>query len=99
MVDHRLWDAPQLSAQPLRGKEVHQEPARSRHALDTLHGWLVATLAKEPPASEFAKACGYVINQWTALTRFLEDGRLGLDKGAPSSWIAGREPHSVDRVD
>lgn len=53
--------------------------ARARRALDTLHDWLVATLAKEPPASEFAEACGYVINQWTALTRFLEDGRLGLD--------------------
>jgi transposase len=70
-----LADLKELSAQErarLRGE-------RSRHALDTLHGWLVATLAKEPPASEFAKACGYVINQWTALTRFLEDGRLGLD--------------------
>ena len=39
----------------------------------------MASLAKEPPASDFAKACGYIINQWEALTRFLEDGRLGLD--------------------
>ena len=73
-IEH-LADLKELSPQErarLRGQ-------RSRRALDTLHGWLVATLAKEPPASEFAKACGYVINQWTALTRFLEDGRLGLD--------------------
>lgn len=73
-IEH-LADLKELSVQEravLRGE-------RSRRALDTLHAWLVATLAKEPPASEFAKACGYIINQWTALTRFLEDGRLGLD--------------------
>ncbi|MFO8173173.1 MAG: transposase [Longimicrobiales bacterium] len=33
--------------------------------------------------SAFAKACGHSINQWAggwaALTRFFEDGRLGLD--------------------
>ncbi len=60
-------------------ERVRLRGERSRRALDTLHGWLVATLASEPPASEFAKACGYILNQWTALTRFLEDGRLGLD--------------------
>ena len=73
-IEH-LADLRELSPQQraaLRGQ-------RSHRALDTLHRWLVATLAKEPPSSEFAKACGYVINQWTALTRFLEDGRLALD--------------------
>ena len=71
----RLADLRELPPQrraALRGE-------RSRRALDTLHGCLVASLAKEPPASDFAKACGYIINQWEALTRFLEDGRLGLD--------------------
>ena len=52
---------------------------RSKPALDTLERWLVATLAREPPSSELAKAAGYVIKQWAPLTRFLEDGRLSLD--------------------
>ena len=26
-----------------------------------------------------AKACGYLVNQWDALGRFVEDGRLSLD--------------------
>ena len=33
----------------------------------------------EPPSAELAKATGYAINQWTALTRFVDDGRLSLD--------------------
>ena len=33
----------------------------------------------EPPSSTLAKACAYSINHWTALLRFLEDGRLSLD--------------------
>ncbi|MFO8175336.1 MAG: IS66 family transposase [Longimicrobiales bacterium] len=73
-IEH-LADLKELSA-PERARLRGQ---RSRRALDTLHGWLVSTLAKEPPASALAKACSYTINQWAALTRFLEDGRLGLD--------------------
>jgi len=71
----RLADVKELPAEgraTLRGQ-------RSRPVLDTLHRWLVRTLASEPPSSELAKAAGYLFNQWTALTRFLEDGRLGLD--------------------
>ena len=33
----------------------------------------------EPPQSALHKACAYSLNQWEALTRFLEDGRLELD--------------------
>ena len=47
--------------------------------VDKLQRWLVPTLAAEPPSSAFAKALGYFVNQWTALTRFLADGRLALD--------------------
>ena len=44
-----------------------------------MHLEVCSTLAKEPPASTLAKACSYSINQWTALTRFLEDPCLPLD--------------------
>jgi transposase len=52
---------------------------RSSPILDKLKRWLVTTYDKEPPSSTLAKAAGYCLNQWTALTRFLEDGRLSLD--------------------
>lgn len=51
----------------------------SAPVLEKLQRWLVATGAKEPPSSDLARACGYLLNQWTALNRFLDDGRLGLD--------------------
>lgn len=47
--------------------------------LDRLKRWLVQTTAMEPPQSALYKACAYSLNQWEALTRFLEAGRLELD--------------------
>lgn len=52
---------------------------RSGPVLDTLQGWLLTTTSKEPPKSDLAQAAAYVLNHWTALTRFVEDGRLSLD--------------------
>jgi transposase len=52
---------------------------RSAGVLEKLKRWLVATVEKEPPSSELAKAAGYCLNHWTALTRFVQDGRLDLD--------------------
>lgn len=71
----RLADARGLTPEArtqLRGE-------RSQRVLDTLHPWLVSTAAEEPPSSELARACGYVLNHWGPLTRFPEDGRLSLD--------------------
>jgi hypothetical protein len=67
----------------LRGLSPEERAAlrrkRSERELDKLERWLVRTLADEPPSSDLASACGYILNQWDALTRFLDDGRLSLD--------------------
>lgn len=52
---------------------------RSSGILGRLKRWLAKTTAREPPESALHKACAYSLNQWDALTRFLEDGRVGLD--------------------
>jgi transposase len=52
---------------------------RSAGILERLKRWLAKTASREPPESAMYKACAYSLNQWEALTRFLEDGRLGLD--------------------
>jgi transposase len=52
---------------------------RSTPVLDSLKRWLAGILLKEPPRSDLARAAGYVLNHWVALTRFLDDGRLDLD--------------------
>jgi hypothetical protein len=63
---------------------THEERAalrseRTRDALDSLLRWLLAIREQEPPSSELAKAVNYCLNHWTALTRFLDDGRLSPD--------------------
>jgi transposase len=52
---------------------------RTRAALNSLQRWLLVTVVDEPPSSELAKAANYCVNHWTALTRFLDDGRLSPD--------------------
>ena len=73
-IEH-LADARALSP-PERALLRHE---RSRPVLETLQRALAIPLPNEPPSSAFAKATRYVLNQWTALTRFLDDGRLRLD--------------------
>jgi transposase len=52
---------------------------RTRDALNSLQRWLLVTAVDEPPDSDLAKAANYCLNHWTALTRFLDDGRLSPD--------------------
>jgi len=73
-VEH-LADARQLD--PQARAALRKE--RSGPTLEKLKSWLVVTAAAEPPSSEFAQACAYFLNHWTALTRFVEDGRVSLD--------------------
>ena len=42
---------------------------------EQLHRWCGLTRAQKSPGTDLAKASGYFVNHWTALTRFLEDGR------------------------
>jgi transposase len=53
--------------------------ARTQGYLDKLTRWLTKLTASEPPSSNLAKAAAYCINQWTALTRFMEDGQIEAD--------------------
>lgn len=52
---------------------------RAPPILNKLGKWLAKTINSEPPKSALAKAAMYSVNQWEALNRFLEDGRLPLD--------------------
>jgi transposase len=52
---------------------------RSIPALERLQRWCVITQTNEPPSAALAKATAYLLNHWSALTRFVTDGRLDLD--------------------
>jgi transposase len=47
-----------------------------------LHTWLREQRAKLSAKNELAKAIDYSLKRWTALTRFLDDGRLCLSNNA-----------------
>jgi transposase len=47
-----------------------------------LHTYLLKIREEVLPKSPAARAVRYALNQWDALTRFLEDGDLEIDNGA-----------------
>ena len=70
----------------IRGRPP-EERARIRQAragplLESLREWLRATLTRVSKKSALAKAIGYVLTRWTALTRYRDDGRIEIDNNA-----------------
>jgi hypothetical protein len=67
---------------PIRGRPPDERRgvrrAQSRVLMDELHRWLQGALAQVSAKSALAKAIGYVSTRWTALTRYLDDGRIEM---------------------
>jgi hypothetical protein len=55
---------------------------KSRPVYDELLSWARVHEPHEPPSSMMGKAIGYLLGNATALTRFLDDGRIPIDNGA-----------------
>jgi hypothetical protein len=56
--------------------------ARARPLLESMHGWLHASLDKLSKKSETAAAIRYTLGRWSALMRYCDDGRLEIDNNA-----------------
>lgn len=52
---------------------------KSRPICEELLSWCRQMRPHEPPQSPLAKACGYVINHYGALMRFLDEGAIPID--------------------
>lgn len=72
-------------------EEIRGHPAEERCALRqgragaelaALHAWLHMTVTKLSKKSELALAIRYALTNWTALTRYRDDGRLEIDNNA-----------------
>lgn len=59
-----------------------QRQARAAPLLKDLHTWLNATARQVSKKSELAKAIGYALSRWTALSRYCDDGRIEIDNNA-----------------
>jgi transposase len=62
---------------------------RSRPILDKLHRYLLEIEAEVLPKSPEGRAVRYTLKNWTALTRFCEDGDLEIDNNAVERAIRG----------
>ncbi|HWH73359.1 MAG TPA: IS66 family transposase [Methylibium sp.] len=66
-----------------------QRQARAGPLLAEFHGWLHAALTKVSTKSELAKAARYSLVRWTALSRYVDDGRIEIDNSAAERAIRG----------
>src|SRR6266849_9202806 len=62
---------------------------RSRPLVVALESWLREQRRKLSARNEIAKAIQYSLNRWTALTRFLDDGRLCMSNNAAERALRG----------
>lgn len=65
---------------PEQRRSLRQE--RSAPVLEKLRLWMGEQEGRALPKSPVAAAIEYARNQWTALNRFLDDGRLAIDNNA-----------------
>lgn len=62
---------------------------RSRPLVDDLEVWLRQQRARLSAKADLAKAIDYPLKRWTAMTRFLEDGRICLSNNAAERALRG----------
>ena len=60
---------------------------RSKPIIDALHTWLVAKRQALAKADVTAKAIDYSLSNWTALSRFLDDGHVPIDNNAAENSV------------
>ena len=70
--EHALRERRQKEAKPL---------------LDEFHAWVLEQHAHALPKSPFGQACGYTLNHWDALKRYIDDGCLDIDNNAAERAI------------
>jgi transposase len=77
----KLYEIERASKEACESAEqrLARRRAESAPLIAKIGRWCTQNHGTDPPESAFTKAIGYVVNQWRALTRFLEDGALPLD--------------------
>ena len=78
-------ERPIAGALPDNRRGVRQRAARPR--IDELAKWFDEQLKKLPGKSDLAGAIRYARSRWTALTRYLDDGRLEISNNAAENQI------------
>lgn len=66
-----------------------QRQARAGPLLKAMRSWLEELLPRVSAKSDIAQAIGYSLSWWTALTRYVDDGRLEIDNNAAERALRG----------
>jgi transposase len=61
--------------------------AQARPLLEEFRAWMDLAETQTLPKGPLAKAIGYAKNQWTALMRYLDDGRLSISNNAAENAL------------
>ncbi len=56
---------------------IRQEQAKPQ--LDKIHAWLIQHHTSAPPKGKLGQAMQYLINHWSKLIRYIDDGKLHID--------------------
>jgi transposase len=89
-IEDTIRGRPAVERRTARGGEA-------RPLVDAMKQWLEQELGRIPPHSTLAEAVRYALARWSALCRFLDDGRVELDNNSVERAIRpialGRKNH------
>lgn len=78
----------EVRGQPPDVRRQHRQ-ARAGPLLREFQDWLQGVLTRVSTKSELAKAARYSLARWTALTRYVDDGRIEIDNSAAERALRG----------
>ncbi|MBU2724657.1 IS66 family transposase, partial [Acidithiobacillus ferridurans] len=73
----------------LPDQKVAARQQRAGPLLEAFHAWLTETQMQVAPKSGIAKAIGYALKRWKALTLYLEEGQLSIDNNPVERALRG----------
>jgi hypothetical protein len=74
----------------LQGDELRQlRQEVSRPVINQLHAYLLSIHSQLLPKSDAGQAVAYLLKNWQALTRYLEDGDLSIDNNRTERSLRG----------
>jgi len=78
----------QIRGQPPDVRRSERQ-ARAGPLLDEMHAWLTGLVGRVSAKSDLARAIGYSLTRWRALTRYRDDGRIEIDNNAAERALRG----------
>lgn len=66
-----------------------QRQARAGPLLDEMYAWLSSLVGRVSAKSDLARAIGYSLTRWQALTRYRDDGCIEIDNNAAERALRG----------